>query len=165
MPLPDNYEFVAWVQMRDFIFNYGDWTCYGLIAQNPSVANDYVLAIRGTSDRTEWWDDLTSMLPWASMPGFGDVGYGFYSIYQTLRIDLSAEGRRAMAGCGVGRSGESLEAAGTFRRSSRCRGAAAMPPRNQPAPRSCRGAQEVGHRHRAQPRQRAGDALCGAIIR
>ena len=62
--LPGNYRFVAWVQMRDFIFESGDWTFYGLIAQNPSGANDYALAIRGTSDPTEWWDDLTSMVPW-----------------------------------------------------------------------------------------------------
>ncbi|HLN38207.1 MAG TPA: lipase family protein [Xanthobacteraceae bacterium] len=107
-PLPGNYRFIAWVQMRDFIFESGNWTFYGLIAQNPSDANDHVLAIRGTSDLTEWWDDLTSMVPWP-MEGFGgDVGYGFYRIYQTMRIIYP------LKGLAPGGQGESLEAAGTF---------------------------------------------------
>jgi pimeloyl-ACP methyl ester carboxylesterase len=111
VPLPGNYEFVAWVQMRDFIFNYGNWTCYGLIARSPSAANDYVLAIRGTSDWTEWWVDLTSM-GLTPMPGFGEVGYGFYSVYQTLRIvyRLTPPGMGAAAAPAA----ESLESAGTF---------------------------------------------------
>jgi pimeloyl-ACP methyl ester carboxylesterase len=109
--LPGNYEFIAWVQMRDFIFNYGNWTCYGLIARNPSVANNYVLAIRGTSNWTEWWVDLTSM-GLTPMPGFGEVGYGFYSVYQTLRIvsPLTPLGMGAAAAPAA----ESLESAGTF---------------------------------------------------
>ena len=111
--LPGNYRFVAWVQMRDFIFESGDWTFYGLIAQNPSGANDYVLAIRGTSDPTEWWDDLTSMVPWP-MEGFGgDVGYGFYRIYQTMRIIYPIKGQALTETAPAGQ-GESLEAAGTF---------------------------------------------------
>jgi Lipase (class 3) len=112
-PLPGNYRFVAWVQMWDFIFESGNWTFYGLIAQNPSGANDYVLAIRGTSDLTEWWDDLTSMVPWP-MEGFGgDVGYGFYRIYQTMRIIYPLKGL-APTEAAPGGQGESLEAAGTF---------------------------------------------------
>jgi len=111
--LPGNYRFVAWVQMRDFIFESGDWTFYGLIAQNPSGANDYVLAIRGTSDPTEWWDDLTSMVPWP-LEGFGgDVGYGFYRIYQTMRIVYPLKELAPAAAAPAGQ-GESLEAAGTF---------------------------------------------------
>jgi hypothetical protein len=110
--LPGNYRFVAWVQMRDFIFEDGDWTFYGLLAHNPSVANEYLLAIRGTSDLTEWWDDLTSMVPWP-MDGFGDVGYGFYRIYQTLRIIYPLKGQAPTEAAPAGQ-GESLEAAGTF---------------------------------------------------
>jgi hypothetical protein len=110
--LPGNYRFVAWVQMRDFIFENGDWTFYGLIAQNPSGANDYVLAIRGTSDPTEWWDDLTSMVPWP-MEGFGDVGYGFNRIYQTMRIIYPFRGQTLTEAAPAGQ-GETLEAAGTF---------------------------------------------------
>jgi triacylglycerol lipase len=111
--LPGNYRFVAWVQMRDFIFESGDWTFYGLIAQNPSGANDYVLAIRGTSDLTEWWDDLTSMVPWAWDAFGGDVGYGFFRIYQTLRIIYPLKGQALTEAAAAGQ-GESLEAAGSF---------------------------------------------------
>lgn len=110
--LPGKYNFVAWVQMRDFIFNYGNWTFYGLLAHNPSVANDYLLAIRGTSDLTEWWDDLTSMVPWP-MSGFGDVGYGFYNIYKTLRVISPLKGQALTEAAPAGQ-GESLEAAGSF---------------------------------------------------
>jgi hypothetical protein len=110
--LPGNYRFVAWVQMRDFTFEEGNWTFYGLLAQNPSVADEYVLAIRGTSDLTEWWDDLTSMVPWP-MAGFGDVGYGFYRIYQTLRMIYPLNGQALTEAAPAGQ-GESLEAAGTF---------------------------------------------------
>lgn len=110
--LPENYRFVAWVQMRDFIFEEGNWTFYGLLAQNPLVADEYVLAIRGTSDLTEWWDDLTSMVPWP-MEGFGDVGYGFYRIYQTLRMIYPLKGQALTEAAPAGQ-GESLEAAGTF---------------------------------------------------
>jgi hypothetical protein len=83
--LPSGYRFIAWVQMKDFIIESNDWSFYGLIAQSPTDANKFILAIRGTSDLTEWWDDLTSMglVPWEA---FGNVGYGFDRIYQTLRI-------------------------------------------------------------------------------
>ena len=111
--LPGNYRFVAWVQMRDFIFESGDWTFYGLIAQNPSGANDYVLAIRGTSDPTEWWDDLTSMVPWAWDAFGGDVGYGFFRIYETMRIIYPLKGLAPTEATPAGQ-GKSLEAAGTF---------------------------------------------------
>jgi Lipase (class 3) len=112
--LPGNYGFVAWVQMRDFVFNYGNWTCYGLLAQSPSNANDYVLAIRGTSDWTEWWDDLVSM-GLTPMPDFGEVGYGFYSIYQTLRIVYAVIPVTPPGGSAAARpAAESMELAGTF---------------------------------------------------
>jgi hypothetical protein len=82
---PAGYRFFAWVQMKDFLIESGDWTFYGLIAQSTSDTNKFLLAIRGTDDLTEWWDDLLSMapVPWED---FGSVGYGFARIYQTLRI-------------------------------------------------------------------------------
>jgi hypothetical protein len=85
IPFPAGYNFIAWIQMRDFILQEGDWTFYGFIVQRASKANEFVLAIRGTGDDIEWWDDITSMAlaPWA---GFGQVGYGFNRIYQTLRV-------------------------------------------------------------------------------
>ena len=44
--------------MRDFIITETNWAFYGLLAQCISRPNEYVLAIRGTEDLTEWWDDL-----------------------------------------------------------------------------------------------------------
>ena len=84
-----------------------------MLAHNPSSANDYVLAIRGTSDLTEWWDDLTSMLPWAWDAFGGDVGYGFFRIYQTLRMIYPLKGQALTEAAPAGQ-GELLEAAGSF---------------------------------------------------
>src|SRR5262249_40402186 len=81
-PVMKGFEFVAWVQMKDFIFSSTDYAFYGLIARDTAKVNSYVLAIRGTEDLEEWWDDLTSMVL-VSMANFGQVGYGFSRIYQT----------------------------------------------------------------------------------
>ena len=79
----------------------------------PVGTNDYVLAIRGTSDPTEWWDDLTSMVPWPWEAFGGDVGYGFFRIYQTLRMIYPLKGQALTEAAPAGQ-GESLEAAGSF---------------------------------------------------
>jgi hypothetical protein len=86
-PLPVGYEFVAWVQMRDFtLFGPGPYTFYGLIACNSSNPNQCVLAIRGTESIIEWLDDFTTISA-VQMPDFGgEVGSGFYQIYRTLRV-------------------------------------------------------------------------------
>jgi hypothetical protein len=111
--LPGNYKFAAWVQMQDFIFSPTAYLFYGMLAQSPSGANDYVLAIRGTSNPTEWWDDLTSAVPWAWDAFGGDVGYGFFHIYRTLRIIYPPHGQ-ALAEAAPAGQGQSLEAAGSF---------------------------------------------------
>jgi hypothetical protein len=84
-PFQDGYTFTAWVQMKDFFIEEGDWTFYGFIAQRTSKANEFVLTIRGTGNNIEWLDDITSMVP-VPMAGFGEVAYGFNRIYQTLRV-------------------------------------------------------------------------------
>jgi hypothetical protein len=84
-PFQDGYTFTAWVQMKDFFIQEGDWTFYGFIAQRTSKANEFVLAIRGTGNNIEWLDDITSMVR-VPMVGFGEVAYGFNRIYQTLRV-------------------------------------------------------------------------------
>jgi Lipase (class 3) len=106
---PADYKLVAWVQMRDFVVEEGNWTFYGLIAQSTSKPNEYVLAIRGTENLIEWWDDLTSMVA-VPLPNFGEVAYGFQRIYRTLRVvDYSPPQT-----LGAAVSARSLEAAGTF---------------------------------------------------
>ncbi len=83
--IPSGYQFLAWVQMRDFVFASGAWAFYGFIAQNTASPHEFVLAIRGTSSPEEWWDDLTSaaLTPWS---GAGLIGYGFSRIYETLQV-------------------------------------------------------------------------------
>jgi hypothetical protein len=83
--LPADYKFVAWIQMRDFIITKTNWTFYGLLARCISKPHEHVLAIRGTENLTEWWDDITSAVA-VPLPGFGDVAYGFQRIYETLRV-------------------------------------------------------------------------------
>jgi hypothetical protein len=100
--LPAGYEFVAWVQMQDI---GGSYKFYGLIARSPSDPNKCVLAIRGTdpNDLREVYADLISIVP-TPMPGFGQVGDGFYTLYKTFRVRCPrAEGE--LGGLGV----ESLE--------------------------------------------------------
>jgi hypothetical protein len=108
LPLPAGYKFIAWVQMKDFILFSGDWTFYGLIAQSAADPNNFVLAIRGTVNAEEWWDDLTS-LHLAHWAGFGLVGYGFDRIYRTLRVVDATQPTVSAAAMA-----ESIEPAGTF---------------------------------------------------
>jgi lipase (class 3) len=87
-PFPvKGYKFVTWVQMKDFIlFNPNPpYVFYGMIAQNTSEPNKFVLAIRGTDSLAEILDDLTAweLVDWEN---FGQVGFCFSEIYKTLRI-------------------------------------------------------------------------------
>jgi hypothetical protein len=111
-PIMTGFEFVAWVQMKDFIVSSTDYTFYGFIARDTSKPNAYVLAIRGTQDLEEWWDDLTSMAL-VPMTGFGYVAYGFNRIYRTMRVIYPPA--PLAAGVAAARATpESLEPAGTF---------------------------------------------------
>ena len=59
---PAGYQLTAWVNMRDFILGSTDPVFYGFIAQSTTDANRFVLAIRGTSNGVEWWDDVNAVL-------------------------------------------------------------------------------------------------------
>jgi hypothetical protein len=78
---PAGYDLVAWVQMQDFIIGSIGPTFYGFIAQSTANPNQFVLAIRGTSNGVEWWDDLNAavLIPFR-VPGCGSVGAGFARI-------------------------------------------------------------------------------------
>jgi kumamolisin len=85
--LPLDYELIAWVQMQDFIISSTGPSFYGLIAQSSSSPDSFVLAIRGTSNGIEWWDDANAVFrtPF-KVPGCGSVGTGFARIYETLEV-------------------------------------------------------------------------------
>ena len=73
--------------MRDFILDSTDPVFYGFIAQSMTDASQFVLAIRGTSNGVEWWDDVNAVIkvPF-KVPGCGSVGAGFARIYDTLEV-------------------------------------------------------------------------------
>jgi hypothetical protein len=102
------YDFFAWVQMKDFFIKEEDYSFYGLLAQNRSNPNRYVLAIRGTRSDSEWWVDFRSMeqVPLTKFGGF--VGLGFNDVYQTMRVIHHPQGVSGAS------SAESLESVGTF---------------------------------------------------
>jgi hypothetical protein len=105
--LPAGYKFVAWVQMAAVPHDY---KFYGLIARSPSDPNKCVLAFRGTdpNDINQVFVDLHSIVL-APMPGFGQVGAGFYELYKTFRVVYPLH-ESALGGLGV----ESLESEGSF---------------------------------------------------
>src|SRR5215471_18632163 len=57
---PDGYDMVAWIQMQDFVLESTAPLFYGFIAQSAVAPNEFVVAIRGTSNGVEWWDDFTN---------------------------------------------------------------------------------------------------------
>jgi hypothetical protein len=84
---PQDYELSAWVQMQDFILDSTAPVFYGFIAHSNQNPNQAVLAIRGTSNGVEWWDDSNSLgLAPFKVPNCGYVGLGFARIYDTLEI-------------------------------------------------------------------------------
>jgi hypothetical protein len=84
---PAGYQLTAWINMRDFILESTDPVFYGFIAQSMTDANQFVLAIRGTSNGVEWWDDLNAAIKTPfKVPGYGSVGGGFARIYETLEV-------------------------------------------------------------------------------
>jgi hypothetical protein len=84
---PAGYQLTAWINMRDFILGSTDPVFYGFIAQNMTDANEFVLAIRGTLNGVEWWDDFNAAIKTPfKVPGCGSVGAGFARIYETLEV-------------------------------------------------------------------------------
>jgi hypothetical protein len=84
---PAGYQLAAWIDMRDFIIGTTDPVFYGFIAHSMADANQFVLAIRGTSNGIEWWDDVNASLKTPfKVPGCGAVGMGFARIYDTLEV-------------------------------------------------------------------------------
>lgn len=84
-PLPGDFDFIAYVQMKDFFIASTSYQFYGLIAQSSGDPSRFVMAIRGTHGLIEWFDDLASVVP-GPWEGPGNVGYGFNRIYSTMQV-------------------------------------------------------------------------------
>ncbi len=84
---PPGYKMAAWVQMKDFIIESTGPVFYGIVAQSILHPEQYVVAIRGTSDWVEWWDDVNALgkIPF-KIPNCGNVAAGFARIYDTLQL-------------------------------------------------------------------------------
>jgi triacylglycerol lipase len=73
--------------MQDFIIGSTGPTFYGFVAQSAADLNRFVVAIRGTSNGVEWWDDANAVLKTPfKIPNCGSVGQGFARIYDTLEV-------------------------------------------------------------------------------
>lgn len=85
---PAGYELTAWVQMQDFfIFGSTGLVFYGFIAHSVPDRKTAVLAIRGTDNDLEWWDDISSLgMQSFSVPNCGNVGMGWEKIYETMEV-------------------------------------------------------------------------------
>ncbi len=98
--LPDPYELVAWINMSDFFLEDKTPRFYGFIVQNKNASQEFMLAIRGTEGKVEWWDDATAWpVPFSQVHSAGRVHEGFDKIYSSLRIERrrSTEELRAAA--------------------------------------------------------------------
>ena len=84
---PAEYQLTAWIQMQDFIvWNTGP-IFYGFVAHSKQAPNNLILAIRGTSNGVEWWDDINTLgMAVFKVPNCGNVGLGFERIYSTIEI-------------------------------------------------------------------------------
>jgi C1A family cysteine protease/GH25 family lysozyme M1 (1,4-beta-N-acetylmuramidase) len=84
---PAGFRMAAWVQMNDFLLSSTGPQFYGFVAQSAQNANQFIVAIRGTSDLEEWWDDLNALgkTPFR-VPNCGMVADGFARIYDTLQV-------------------------------------------------------------------------------
>jgi len=117
---PPGYQLVGWVQMQDFLIESTGPIFYGFVAQSTTDLNRFVVALRGTENGFEWWDNFNSafMTPF-KIAGCGSVGAGFSRIYDTLEIierrPATAPAARTLASAG----GFSRQVAGLV---SRCFG-------------------------------------------
>jgi hypothetical protein len=115
LAIPATHDFVAWVQMNDFLPGSAPLTFYGILAQSKTTPNAFVLAIRGTDDWTEWFDNLHfGLVPFAQVPAAGRVANGFDTIYSTLNVVDAPAAGAAAATAPNGASAAHAAVAGSF---------------------------------------------------
>jgi len=84
---PSGYRMVAWIQMQDFVLESTAPLFYGFVAESETAIGQLVVALRGTSNGIEWWDDVNALnLTVFKNPDWGRVGAGFDRIYNTLEV-------------------------------------------------------------------------------
>ncbi|MBW4522072.1 MAG: lipase family protein [Scytolyngbya sp. HA4215-MV1] len=84
---PQGYQLLATIQMTDFFGEDTTRQFYGFIAQGETNPLEIVIALRGTEDLMEWWDDFHFLpTPFLQVSGGGNVATGFLDIYNTFGI-------------------------------------------------------------------------------
>jgi hypothetical protein len=73
--------------MQDFVLGNTAPLFYGFIAYSSENPSHAILAIRGTANEVEWWDDSNAlgMTPFP-VANCGNVALGFERIYATLEV-------------------------------------------------------------------------------
>jgi len=86
--IPDGWEFSAWINMSDFLFQIVDPKFYGIVVHEIANPDNRIIAIRGTEGILEWVDDAASivMVPFRQVPSAGRVAFGFDNIYSTMKV-------------------------------------------------------------------------------
>jgi hypothetical protein len=88
---------LAQLRCDDQIISKSDNVYYGLLlrchtAVGPFAVGDHLVAIRGTMNQQEWANDALAILPRPSPSGFGQVGAGFWDIYDSMTLNDLAGG-------------------------------------------------------------------------
>ena len=85
--VPDGWDVVAWITMKDFFLFREFEKFYGILAKKNDDSNSYVLAMRGTEEAIEWYNNAFAFLtPFDRVPGGGYVHQGFMRIYDTIKV-------------------------------------------------------------------------------
>jgi hypothetical protein len=85
--VPNGWNVVAWITMKDFFLGREFQKFYGILAESEQDPSRYVLALRGTQEMIEWHDDAFAFLvPFDRAPGSGFVHKGFMRIYDTIEV-------------------------------------------------------------------------------
>ena len=82
---PSGYNLYLTIQMKEYFLDWSQYLFYGFIAQSNANPNSYVVALRGTRTKEEWWLDFHWDLVKADFPGgAGRVASGFLDIFNTM---------------------------------------------------------------------------------
>jgi Lipase (class 3) len=82
---PAGYQLIGWVTMTE-VFAGDNESFFGFFAHNANDPSDAVLAIRGTEPGEEWTDIISQLMKPFKVPGKGNVGVGWESLYETFRV-------------------------------------------------------------------------------
>lgn len=85
---PSGFELLLNIQMTDFFGDEEKVRYYGFVAKSKLLPTTLVVAIRGTSDWMEWWDDFHWELVRSTQIPEGYVAQGFQDIYRTMKFAL-----------------------------------------------------------------------------